>query len=69
MKMGVFEVVDEKKCYDNGCKPLKLKWVGQDEGRKVPFESGLSGDQKGPRTETNNLEQKTYSHPYRRRKG
>ena len=27
MKMGVFEVVDEKECYDNGCKPLKLKWV------------------------------------------
>ena len=25
--MGVFEVVDEKECYDNGCKPLMLKWV------------------------------------------
>ena len=25
MKMGVFEVVDEKECYDNGCKPLMLK--------------------------------------------
>ena len=37
MKMGVFEVVDEKECHDNGCKPLKLKW----------FEIGLSGDQKG----------------------
>ena len=24
-KIGVFEVVDEKECYDNGCKPLKLK--------------------------------------------
>ena len=22
MKMGVFKLVDEKKCYDNGCKPL-----------------------------------------------
>ena len=27
MKMGVFEVVDEKECYDNGCKPLMFKWV------------------------------------------
>ena len=27
MKIGVFEVVDEKECYDNGCKPLMLKWV------------------------------------------
>ena len=26
-EMGVFEVVDEKVCNDNGCKPLKLKWV------------------------------------------
>ena len=26
-KMGVFEVVDETECYDNGCKPLRLKWV------------------------------------------
>ena len=25
-KMGVFDVVDQKECYDNGCKPLKLKW-------------------------------------------
>ena len=25
MKMGVFEVVDEKECYDNGCKLLMLK--------------------------------------------
>ena len=24
-KMGVFEVVDEKECHDNGCEPLKLK--------------------------------------------
>ena len=27
MKMGMFEVVDEKECYDNGCKLLMLKWV------------------------------------------
>ena len=25
MKIGVFEVVDEQECYDNVCKPLKLK--------------------------------------------
>ena len=24
-KMGVFEVVDEKECHDDGCKPLMLK--------------------------------------------
>ena len=33
-KMGVFVVVDEKKCYDNGCKPLKLKWVDKMKGEK-----------------------------------
>ena len=33
-KMGVVEVVDEKKCYDNGCKPLKLKWVDKMKGEK-----------------------------------
>ena len=31
-KTGVFEVVDEKECYDNGCKPLKLKWVDKMNG-------------------------------------
>ena len=67
-KMGVFEVVDEK---------VSRQWLqtsqteagGQDEGREMPFEMGLSGDQRGPRTETNNLDQKTYSHPCRRRNG
>ena len=34
MKMGVFEVVDEKECYDNGCKPLMLKWVDKMKGEK-----------------------------------
>ena len=34
MKMGVFEVVDEKVCYDNGCKPLMLKWVDKRNGEK-----------------------------------
>ena len=33
-KMGVFEVVDEHKCYDNACKPLKLKWVDKMKGEK-----------------------------------
>ena len=46
-KISVFEVLDEKECFDNGCKPLKLKWCGQDEGREMQFEIGLSGDQKG----------------------
>ena len=32
MKMGVFKVVDEKDCYDNGCKPLMLKWVDKMKG-------------------------------------
>ena len=31
-KMGVFEVVDEKECHDNGCKPLKLKFVDKVKG-------------------------------------
>ena len=34
MKTGVFEVVDEKECYDNGCKPLMLKWVDKMKGEK-----------------------------------
>ena len=34
IKMGVFEVVDEKVCYDNGCKPLMLKWVDKMKGEK-----------------------------------
>ena len=34
MKMGVIEVVDEKECYDNGCKPLMLKWVAKMKGEK-----------------------------------
>ena len=33
-KMGVSEVADEKECYDNGCKPLKLKWVDKMKGEK-----------------------------------
>ena len=33
-KMGVFEVVDEKECDDNGYKPLMLKWVDKMKGEK-----------------------------------
>ena len=33
-KMGVFEVVDEKERYDNGCTPLMLKWVDKMKGEK-----------------------------------
>ena len=31
-KMEVFDVVDEKECYDNVCKPLELKWVDKMKG-------------------------------------
>ena len=34
MKMGEFDVVDEKECYHNGCKPLMLKWVDKMNGEK-----------------------------------
>ena len=34
MKMGVFEVVNEKECCDNGCKPLILKWMDKMKGDK-----------------------------------
>ena len=47
VKMGVFKVVDEKECYDNGCIPLILKWVDKNARREMPFEFGLSRDQKG----------------------
>ena len=46
MKMEVFEVVDEKECYDNGCKPLMLKWVDKMKRREMPFKIGLSRDKK-----------------------
>ena len=43
MKMGVFEVVDEKECYDNGCKPLMLKWVDKMKGEKCRSRSAQEG--------------------------
>ena len=49
MKMGVFEVVDEKECYENGCKPLMLKWVDKMKGEKCRFKIGVSRDQEGQR--------------------
>ena len=61
-KIGVVEVVDEKECYDNGCKPLKLKWVDKMKGEKCRLRL-VCRRSKGPRTETNNLDQKTYFHP------
>ena len=48
-KMGEFGVVDEKECYDIGCKPLKLKWVDKMKGGKCRLEIGLSEDQEGQR--------------------
>ena len=35
----------------------------------MSFKVGMSRDQEGPETEMNNLDQKTYFHPCRRRKG
>ena len=49
MKMGVFKVVDEKECYDNGCKLLMLKWVDKMKGEKMSFEIGVSRHQEGQR--------------------
>ena len=46
-KMGVFEVVDGKLSYDNGCKTSQTEMGGQGEGREMPLEIGMSGDQKG----------------------
>ena len=45
MKIGVFEVVDEKECYDNGCKPLMLKWVDKMKGEKCRSRGGVSRNQ------------------------
>ena len=49
MKIGVFEVVDEKECYDNGCKSLMLKWVDKMKGEKCRSRFGVSRDQEGQR--------------------
>ena len=49
MKMGVFEVVDEKECYDKRLQTSQTEMGEQDEGREMQFEIGLSGDQKGQR--------------------
>ena len=62
-KHGAFEVVDEKECYDNGCKPLKLKWVDKMQVTRSAVRDWSVGRSKGPRTETNNLDQQTCSLP------
>ena len=49
MKMGVFEVVDEKECYDHGCKHPILKWVDKVKRREMSFKIGVSRDQEGQR--------------------
>ena len=69
MKMGVFEVVDEKECYDNGCKPLMLKWSGQSDKARNVVQDWCVERSRRPETETNNLDRKTYFQPCRRRKG
>ena len=66
MKMGVFKVVDEKECYDNGCKPLKLKWVDKMKGEKCRSRL-VCREIKKAKDRDEQLE--TYFHPCRRRKG
>ena len=68
MKVGVFEVVHEKECYDNGCKPFMLKWVDKMKGEKCRSRLVCRETEKG-QGQMNNLDQKTYFHPCRRRKG
>ena len=52
-KICVFEVLDEKECFDNGWQTSQTSQTsqtemgGQDEGREMPFEIVLSRDQKG----------------------
>ena len=46
-KHGVFEVVDEKEWYDNGCNPLTLKWVEKMKGEVCRSRLVLSGNQEG----------------------
>ena len=48
MKMGVFKVVDEKECYDNGCKP-HVEMGEQNERRQMSFKIGVSRNQEGQR--------------------
>ena len=46
MKMGMLNCVNEKECYDDGCKPLMLKWVDKMKRREMPFKIGLSRDER-----------------------
>ena len=68
MKMGVLEVVDEKECYDNGCKPLMLKWVDKTKGEKCRSRL-VSRDQEGQRQRRTNWTRRCVFNSCRRRKG
>ena len=47
MKMGVFEVVDEKIVLRQRLQASHVEMGGQDERREMPFKIGLSRDKKG----------------------
>ena len=47
MKMGVFEVVDEKRVLRQRLQTSNVEMGGQDERREMPFKIGLSRDNKG----------------------
>ena len=68
MKMGVFEVVNEKECYDNGCKPLMLKWAGKMKGVKCRSRL-VCREIKKARDRDEQLGPEDVFHPCRRRKG
>ena len=68
MKMGVFEVVDEKRVLRQRLQTSNLKWVDKMKGEKCRSRLACREITRA-KTETNNLGQKTYFHPCRRRKG
>ena len=66
MKTGVFEIVNEKECYDNGCN-FMLKWVNKMKGEKCRSRL-MCRESRRPKIEMNNLDQKMCFHPCHRRK-
>ena len=66
-KMGVFQV-DEKACYDNGCKPLKLKWVDKMKGEKCRS-TLVCREIKSAKDRDEQLGPETYFHPCLHQKG
>ena len=68
MKMGVFEVVDGNECFDNGCKPLMLKWVDKMKGEKCRSRL-VCREIKKARDRDEQLGPEDVFHPCRRRKG